>query len=117
MIQQMTVASSSISAGRRSLCVALMLALFVPPVLQAQALPQQNLSAPITQTAAVLEPSTPIERELAGGRTHAYQITLTEGQYLGVTVEQRGINIGLQILGPDSKQVAEFDSEDRKSVV
>src|SRR5262245_38954917 len=45
-----------------------------------------------TQPEAIpLELGKPIERELAGGQSHAYQITLAAGQYLNVVVEQRGI--------------------------
>jgi len=56
----------------------------------------------------------PIERELAGGQTHAYQITLAEGQFLNVIVEQRGIDVVVRLLGPDGKLIAEFDSEIRQ---
>ena len=60
-----------------------------------------------------LEPGTPIERELAGGQSHSYQLTLTADQYLLVVVEQRGIDVVVQLLGPDDKQIMEFDSEIR----
>jgi CHAT domain-containing protein/Tfp pilus assembly protein PilF len=66
------------------------------------------------QDIRTLEPGKPIERELAGGQSHAYQITLAEGQYLSVIVEQRGIDVVIKLLGPDDKQIAEFDSEIRK---
>jgi hypothetical protein len=36
-----------------------------------------------------LEPDTPIERELTGGRSHFYRIALTSGQYLQIAVSQR----------------------------
>jgi tetratricopeptide (TPR) repeat protein len=61
-----------------------------------------------------LELGKPIERELAGAQSHAYQITLTAGQYLNVVVEQRGIDVVVTLLGPDGKLIAEFDSEIRK---
>lgn len=37
-----------------------------------------------------LEPNQPIERELKGGESHSYQITLAADEYLHVVVEQRG---------------------------
>src|SRR5215475_9440611 len=58
-----------------------------------------------------LELGKPIERELAGGQSHAYQITLAAGQYLDVVVEQRGIDVVATLSGPDGKQIAEFDNE------
>src|SRR5262245_4910999 len=63
------------------------------------------------QEAIPLELGKPIERELAGGQSHAYQITLAAGQYLNVVVEQRGIDVVLRLLGPDGKQITEVDNE------
>jgi tetratricopeptide (TPR) repeat protein len=60
-----------------------------------------------------LEPGRPIERELAGGQSHAYQVTLAADQYLLAVVEQRGIDVVVQLLGPDDKPIVEFDSEIR----
>jgi CHAT domain-containing protein/Tfp pilus assembly protein PilF len=60
-----------------------------------------------------LEQGRPIERELAGGQSHSYQLTLAADQYLLVVVEQRGIDVLVQLLGPDDRQIIEFDSEIR----
>src|SRR5262245_40027348 len=62
----------------------------------------------------LLEPGIPIERELAGGQAHSYQITLAADQYLLAVVDQRGIDVVVQLLGPDDKQILEFDSEIRE---
>jgi len=56
------------------------------------------------------EPGKPIERELAGGDVHAYSINLTAGQFLSVTVDQRGIDVVVALFGPDGKQLIEVDS-------
>ncbi len=40
-----------------------------------------------------LEVGKPIERELAGGQSHSYQIKLEAGQYLRVVVEQQEIDV------------------------
>jgi len=58
----------------------------------------------------VLEPGKPIERELAGGQQHAYQIPLSAGQYLNVVVEQRGIDVVVALLGPDGRLIITVDS-------
>src|SRR5207237_4231361 len=60
-----------------------------------------------------LEPGRAVERELAGEEKHVYQLTLTDGQYAGLTVEQRGIDVVVQLLAADGKLIAEFDSEGR----
>ncbi len=52
-----------------------------------------------------LEQGKPIERELSGGAVHAYSIQLTEGQFLSVIVDQRGIDVAVTLLGPDGKQI------------
>ncbi|CAN5796701.1 tetratricopeptide repeat protein [soil metagenome] len=57
-----------------------------------------------------LEPGKPIERGLAGGEVHAYSIQLAAGQFLGVIVDQRGIDVVVALFGPDRKQLIEVDS-------
>src|SRR5688572_25319799 len=42
----------------------------------------------------------PVERELAGGQVHAYRMMLATGQYLQVTIEQRGIDVVGALRGP-----------------
>ncbi len=61
------------------------------------------------QEPAQLEPGQSVEREIAGGQTHTYQITLTAGQWMRVVVEQNGINVSLLLTGPDKKVLSEVD--------
>jgi len=72
-----------------------------------------NEAAQDNQQARRLEPGNPIERELAGGQSHSYQFALDAGQYARLVVDQRGIDVVAQLLGPDGKQIGEFDSESR----
>jgi CHAT domain-containing protein/Flp pilus assembly protein TadD len=60
-----------------------------------------------------LELSKPIERELAGGQSHSYQMALAAGQYVKLLIDQRGIDVVVKAFGPDGKQIKEFDSEKR----
>lgn len=60
-----------------------------------------------------LELGKPIERELAGGQSHSYQLSLASGQYVKLVVEQRGIDVLAQLSGPDGKLITEFNSESR----
>ncbi len=55
-----------------------------------------------------LEQGNPIEREFAGG-VHAYTIELTAGQFLGVTVDQRGVDLVVMAFAPDGNRVARVD--------
>src|SRR5262249_28669438 len=59
----------------------------------------------------LLEPGKPVERELSGGQSHSYKITMISGQYLHIVVEQRGIDVAVAVVTPDGKKVGEADSE------
>ncbi|MFL6501128.1 MAG: tetratricopeptide repeat protein, partial [Candidatus Udaeobacter sp.] len=52
----------------------------------------------------------PVERELKGGETHSYRVDLQAGQFLHAVVEQRDIDIGIFLFGPDGKQISESNS-------
>jgi len=56
-----------------------------------------------------LRPNATIERELAGGKTHVYHLTLAAGQYLRVVAEQRGIDLQIAVLAPDGKELISVD--------
>jgi len=56
-----------------------------------------------------LEPGKPIEREIAGGQTHTFQITLAAGQFLRVVVEQKAIDVILALAAPDGRQLVEVN--------
>ena len=58
-----------------------------------------------------LEPDKPIKRELAGANSQTYQIRLSAGQFLKAIVEQQGIDVVVQVSGPDGKHILGFDSE------
>ncbi|MBO0719360.1 MAG: tetratricopeptide repeat protein [Blastocatellia bacterium] len=61
----------------------------------------------------VLEREKPIRRELTGGEQHRYQVRLIADSTLKLVVEQQGIDVVVQVSGPDGKQILEFDSESR----
>lgn len=68
-----------------------------------------GVSAQVRQDPQQLEPGKPVEREIAGGQSHTYQLKLTARQFMRVLVEQKGISIALALIGTDGKQVAETD--------
>jgi len=62
----------------------------------------------------VLSPTgAPIERELPTGQEHRYQLTLPPGQLASLVVEQRGIDVVVQVLDAAGQPVADFDAETR----
>lgn len=68
---------------------------------------------PSAQEVTALEASKPIERELAGGQEHSYDIRLAEGQYASLIVEQRGLDVVVQLLAVTGKIRLSFDGEYR----
>ncbi|HKX27680.1 MAG TPA: tetratricopeptide repeat protein [Blastocatellia bacterium] len=60
-----------------------------------------------------LEPGKPVKRELAGGQRHRYRVKLGADQFLKVVVEQDGVDVVVQLAGPDERQLIELDSEIR----
>jgi CHAT domain-containing protein/Tfp pilus assembly protein PilF len=63
------------------------------------------------QESSSLELSKPIERELSGGESHFYQITMSSGQFLHIEVRQLGIDVVVILYAPDGKKISEADSE------
>ena len=61
-----------------------------------------------------LTPGNAIERRIAGGEAHDYRLTLAAGEYAEIVVEQRGIDVTVQLLEAGGRVAAEFDSESRK---
>jgi hypothetical protein len=64
-----------------------------------------------TGAQASLEPGKPRERELSGGQSHIYKIAMISGQYLQITVEQRGIDLTVALYTPEGKKIAEVDRD------
>jgi len=56
-----------------------------------------------------LEPGQPLEREIAGGQTHNYQIRLGAGQFLRVVVEPKGIDLSVALTGLGGMQAVAAD--------
>lgn len=72
---------------------------------------QQNTAAPSAPEATPLVLGVPASaRELSGGQKHIYQLTLTQGQYAKVTVEQRGVDVVAHLLAADGQLCANVDS-------
>lgn len=73
--------------------------------------PQDTGKAETSGASKVLEPGQSIEREIAADHKHQYQITLAEGQYADVRVEQRGVDIIAHLFAADGQLIADIDEE------
>jgi len=72
------------------------------------------LAAQVTEETAILGAGQAVERQIQGGQEHLYSLTLAAGEYAGVTVEQRGIDVVVEARSAGGKLIAEFDAESRK---
>src|SRR5262249_15670564 len=84
----------------------LVLAALVSTQPQAQAVQQP-------EPPALIQLARTVERELRGGQQHVYQLALTTGEYASVTIEQRGIDVVVDVSDANGKSVAEFDADSR----
>jgi tetratricopeptide (TPR) repeat protein len=57
-----------------------------------------------------LEREKPLERELSGGQSHSYQITLAADQFCSVVVDQKGIDVIVAFYDPAGQRVTQVDS-------
>ena len=62
---------------------------------------------------AILELGKFVEGEISGGQTQRFQINLSTGQFAGVSIRQRGVDVVERLFAPNGKEVAEFDDEIR----
>src|SRR5712672_3135733 len=63
-----------------------------------------------TNDVQALELKRPIERAMTTGEVHSYSVQVTAGQVLDVVVDQRGIDVVVNILAPDGTTLMELDS-------
>jgi len=63
----------------------------------------------VVQKSIPLEQGKLIERELAGGESHSYQLNVATGQYAYVIVDQKGIDVVASLFGPDGKLITAVD--------
>jgi len=62
------------------------------------------------QTAKDLPELASVERELKGGETHSYRVSLPAGKFLHAIVEQKEIDLIAAAFAPDGKQLTNCDS-------
>ncbi len=89
--------------GRRCLSLAAIAAVF-PFAPRAQ----------VSEEATALRAGQTLERELSGGQEHRYSLPLAAGEYASLVVEQRGIDVVIELHAADGKLVADFDAEPRR---
>ena len=74
---------------------------------------QASTLAPGAQQVTSLEKGDSATREISGGQTQQFQLRATEGQFVSVIVEQRGVDVGESLFAPDGRLLATFNEEAR----
>jgi tetratricopeptide (TPR) repeat protein len=122
VFNQITPISTSHGRGLQTTCcvipMIILLAWIGPPVaawpplgsLTTQASDSAHGATQSSEVEISLETGKPVERELTGGQSHFYKITMTSGQYLRITVSQQGIDVLVALFTPDGKKIGEADS-------
>lgn len=57
-----------------------------------------------------LQQGVSVERALARGQRHSFNVSLEQDQYLQVVVDQRGIDVVVRVFAPGGRMLGEFDS-------
>lgn len=65
------------------------------------------LFAPPASGSEALQPGLPVERTIEKGGAHEYPVVLAAGDFLRVTLEQRGVDLALRLVAPDRRTLLE----------
>ena len=75
---------------------------------------QLMITAQVKQDVIPLDPGQVIERDLSGGQADFFRVTLQGGECADLVVEQRGIDVMIQVLDDANTVTSAFESESRK---
>ncbi len=78
-----------------------------PAASLAAALPRR--AAPRAVRVFQLRPGPGVERWLAAGAADAYEVDLAAGQYLAATIDQRGVDVAVDVYGPGRRPLFQVD--------
>jgi CHAT domain-containing protein len=68
-----------------------------------------------TESPTPIEAGKVIDRDIAGNQSHSYEIAIPDGQRASLLVEQRDIDLAIDVLDSDSKVLIVYDSEKRRT--
>lgn len=61
-------------------------------------------------SSTVLKAGRPVTKSMAGKDRHLYTVHLKKGMYLGLSVEQRDVDVLTEVFDPNSKSMGKFDA-------
>ena len=68
------------------------------------------VSIPFAYSQNRLQPGIVIQSRLAAEQTHSYSVALQEDQYVRLVIDQKGIDLGIQVTDPRGNRIGDFDS-------
>ena len=72
--------------------------------------PETDSKTPGT-AARALTLHSPVDGTLTAGEQHLYRVALSPGEFAKLTLEQRGIDLVAEVLGPDQELLAKFNDQ------
>jgi CHAT domain-containing protein/Tfp pilus assembly protein PilF len=63
-----------------------------------------------SQNSRLLEPDKPLESKIKGNEKQRYQLSLTEGQYMRLVIDQRGVDLVLALSGIEDKLIQDVNN-------
>src|ERR1700749_2697133 len=77
----------------------------------APSLPLQQTPPPASPAEVrALAPGETLRRDMRSGELHAYRLTLAQGDYVRVVVEQEGVDVVVSIYDPERRPLIHMDS-------
>jgi CHAT domain-containing protein/tetratricopeptide (TPR) repeat protein len=67
-------------------------------------------AAPRAQDASPLERGAAIEGDLSTGQSHTYRLSLATGDFIRITIEQKGLDVAVTLLRPDGRDLVVVDA-------
>ncbi len=80
------------------------------PVRASDAIRRVSQSLITAQEQKALPTISAVERDLKGGETHSYRVSLTSGEFFYALVEQKGIDVVVTLSGPEAEKLSVTDS-------
>ena len=72
-----------------------------------------RLPAQTADRTSRLEPGRTVERQLAAGDEHRYELALTQGTHARISIAQRGIDVAVEVVAPGGTILGVFSDEPR----
>lgn len=82
----------------------------LPPPLQFLSCAVLSVTLLAAAPLPVLTPGRPVEREIAPGESHVFQADLEAGRPWRVAVEQRGVDVTIEVRSPEGRRLVVVDS-------